>query len=167
MKNINSLTATWVIFAIMFTALAIFHWRAAGSSMPEFKIPERPEIPGVKITGTFAGVPLDKPLQDFAKDMNAYVLTQNESSTQSNMLSFWGYVLASLTALLSAAIEARPRENNKRDTGDHENRDEDSGSNSIITGKNQSAPHPDSPEAAPENERPNPQGNPIDTVIVH
>jgi hypothetical protein len=112
----KSLAVIWLAFAVIFSFLAFFHWRLASSAMPPFSVPERPDPPNVRRNVIIKDIPIDKLLQDFAVSMNQYVQAQNESSHQSNLLSFCGYVVAAFTALVSAVIELFPRKPNQKTT---------------------------------------------------
>ncbi|HEY8126602.1 MAG TPA: hypothetical protein VIF88_14425 [Methylocystis sp.] len=124
-RRCAALAAIWISFAVSFFSLASFHYKMADSAMPDFQRPERPQPKGMRNEFRFNGIPLDKPLQDFAETMNTYVHEQNASSKQSNMISFWGYVFAACAAIFSAAAELFPRSkhnahNVKQSGGDQE-----------------------------------------------
>jgi len=105
----KALAAIWVVFAIIFCCLAAYHFQATNSVIPDFVVPERPF--GRNATVNILGAPTDAPLKEFAKAVNEYTHAQNESSQQQNWISFFGYVVAALTAFFSAVIELFPREN--------------------------------------------------------
>ena len=87
----------------MFATMSGFHFYWSAQSSPEFVPPSRPYAGHVTIQ--FAGMDLDRPLQEFAKSYNGYVAGQNAASRWQNVLSGFGYVLASLTAIFSLLLE--------------------------------------------------------------
>jgi hypothetical protein len=93
----------WLAFALIFIALAAYHFYLTTQSVPSFKIVPRPltQVPGLQLNLQFAGADLDQPIRDFVAEFNAYVVNQNVSSRTTNLVSGWGYVLAFLTAVLS------------------------------------------------------------------
>ncbi len=95
----------WVAFAIIFGALASYHFVQSGLSAPDLHTAARG---GVFI----GGVPIDAPLADFSTQFNEYLHSQNAASRNQNLASAAGYVAALLTALFSAALEFFPRDHN-------------------------------------------------------
>jgi len=98
----SALALVWFFFGIIFLALGFYHYTLIGQRTPAFSITERP-LTGVSIG--IAGMDIDEPLRRHADAINAYVQNQDESSSRSNRVSFFGYVAATLTAFLSAALE--------------------------------------------------------------
>lgn len=94
----------WLIFAILFFILAYYHWVTARRTIPPLKITTRPykqpDSP-IKVTAKIAGVDVDKPLEDFVRDFNSYLVDHNKSSSRQNIFQACGYLLASLTAIFS------------------------------------------------------------------
>jgi hypothetical protein len=104
--NRASLAALWLIFAILFGVLAAFHYRSAYQSWPHFIPPERPFANSGSVR--ILGMDIDAPIKSFASSFNAYVDGQNADSRYQNLASTGGYILASLTALLSFLLEIYP-----------------------------------------------------------
>jgi len=98
----NTLALVWFFFGIIFLALGVYHYTLIGQRTPPFAITERP-FAGVSVR--IAGMDIDEPLRRHADAINAYIQNQNESSSKSNRVSFFGYVAATLTAFLSAVLE--------------------------------------------------------------
>ena len=94
----------WLIFAVLFLVLAYYHWVTSRKIIPPLKITTRPlkqpDSP-IKAIVTIAGVDIDKPLEDFARDFNSYLVVYNKSSRKQNVFQACGYLLASLTAIFS------------------------------------------------------------------
>ena|ERR1700730_2431812 len=108
MINRTTLGVMWLVFALIFASLGWFHWHAAGQSAPEFVLPVRPGYAqGMSVQ--IAGMDVDQPIKDFTKTFNEYVRSQNESSTKQNIASALGYLIAFVTALISALVELKPR----------------------------------------------------------
>jgi hypothetical protein len=106
----TGLSIVWLIFAGLFFVLGWAHWSDAGKSIPPFNMSQRElQKPGsgLQVDITMAGTALDKPLQAFAQDFNAYLSEQNHSSGAANWRAAWGYFLAAGTALVSALLEWR------------------------------------------------------------
>jgi hypothetical protein len=94
----------WLIFTISFLVLACFHWRASKKIIPPFQMSKRPyNLPssGVQVTINVAGADIDKPLEDFVGDFNSYLNYYNKSFRRQNRIQALGYLLASLTAVVS------------------------------------------------------------------
>ena len=106
MATKQTVGAIWLAFAVIFVALAFFHWEASQSSTPEFRRLARPLASD--ITVQFAGLDADAPLRAFEEQFNAFLQTQNAASRTSNLISCGGYVGALLTALFSAALVSDP-----------------------------------------------------------
>jgi len=53
------------------------------------------------VTAKIAGVDVDKPLEDFVRDFNSYLVDYNKSCRRQNIFQACGYLLASLTAIFS------------------------------------------------------------------
>lgn len=93
------ITALWIIFAGLFLALAIFHWHAALQSMPHF---EAKPTSGI---GRIEGIPIAKSgFETFIPEFNSFINRQNASSRQQNIFAVIGYILAFVTAVLSAFL---------------------------------------------------------------
>ena len=95
----------WLVFAVLFFVLGLYHWNVAKTSVPPFKLSERPG----KNMGSvnFLGADIDQPVNDFAEDFNRYLTEQNELSKKQNRLSVCGYWLAALTALVSLFLSLK------------------------------------------------------------
>jgi hypothetical protein len=83
--------------------LAVHHYHLSHHLMPPMTVTERPFANNV--TARVSGMDLDKPLKDFATNFNNYVTEQNSSWRELNLASFWGYVVAALTAIFSFCQE--------------------------------------------------------------
>lgn len=114
----KAIPGVWLIFAAMFAMMSGFHFYWSAQSSPEFVPPSRPLAGHVTIQ--FAGMDLDRPLQEFAKSYNSYVAGQNASSRWQNLLSGIGYVLASLTAIFSLLLETVFSPKQDADVGSHD-----------------------------------------------
>jgi hypothetical protein len=94
----------WLIFALLFLALACFHWKASKQIIPPFKMSRRPLMhpdSPVRVQVGIAGADIDKPLEDFVRDFNSFIDTNNKSSHRQNRIQACGYLLASLMAIFS------------------------------------------------------------------
>ena len=89
----------WIVFALLFFVLGLYHWNVAKTNVPPFKLSERPgkDMGSVKILGA----DIDQPIKNFAEDFNKHLTNQNELSKKQNRRSAYGYWLAALTALAS------------------------------------------------------------------
>jgi hypothetical protein len=102
----------WLVFALIFAGLAIQHYNFSKQSYPKFiiQVPQgsnRPEF--------YSGIAIDtaRKFEDFLKKFNAYIDDSNRQSSSTNMLSFYGYLAACLTALVSAIMEFISLKNKK------------------------------------------------------
>jgi hypothetical protein len=81
----------WLGFTLAFSALAVGHLRAAGQSLPHF-----PRLGAVaKINGLTTGI------RETTEALNQHIDRLNADSRRANLLACAGYVLATLTALVS------------------------------------------------------------------
>jgi hypothetical protein len=114
MRRIWESSWMWLGFAVVFAALGSYHFWAATQAMPPFEFQPRAftQIPGLQITMQIAG--LDQPIQDFTKQFNTYLKTQNSKAALSNIASAWGYVVAFLAALLCFFREMSTRQTVER-----------------------------------------------------
>src|SRR5271165_1348542 len=101
----------WLCFAAIFASLSVFHYIQSTKSIAEFTFIHRSGGVSVKVMG----MDIDAPFDDFYKKFNAYIETQNISNTNQNLASFAGYIAATLTALLSAAIELFSKRDHSND----------------------------------------------------
>jgi len=94
----------WLVFAVLFLLLAYYHWVTSRKFIPPLKITtrpyKRPDSP-IKVIATIGGADIDKPLEDFVRDFNSYLVDYNKSSRRQNTFQACGYLLASLTAIFS------------------------------------------------------------------
>lgn len=104
----TGLTIIWIVFFLLFLKLALWHRHQTKRSMPHIQVKTRPmkrrDSP-VQVQIEFAGNDLDQPLEDFAAEFNQYVDRQNSSSHNVHRLTAFGYSLAALTSLISAAMQ--------------------------------------------------------------
>lgn len=102
MKSLQSMrliTAIWIIFAALFLVLAVFHWHAALQDMPHLSA--KPTSGIVKIDG----VPIAKSgFEKFVHEFNSFIDQQNTSSRRQNTVAVIGYMVAFVTAVLSAFL---------------------------------------------------------------
>tara|TARA_B100000315_G_C14327536_1_gene473743 strand:- start:106 stop:519 length:414 start_codon:yes stop_codon:yes gene_type:complete len=93
------ITIIWIIFTILFSYLSYYHYEQSKFKYSEFKVTplDRGKV-RIGIT------PINKPLKDFAKDFNKYLQKQNNLNEKQNKFSAIGYLIASLTALLSFVL---------------------------------------------------------------
>ncbi len=89
----------WLVFAVLFFALGLYHWNVAKKDSPPFQLSERPgkDMGSIKILGA----DIDRPVRIFVEDFNKYLAEQNKLSKKQNQRSAYGYWLASLTAIVS------------------------------------------------------------------
>jgi hypothetical protein len=120
MSRIHRFVAfVWLIFAVLFFGMALFHWHLSGQSAPDL-------VPmslngcqnGVCIQNSIGGVSIDRPLNDFADKFNEYVHRQNATSHSENLAAMGGYLLAGLTALLSLYLEIAAIREKNREVGE-------------------------------------------------
>jgi hypothetical protein len=97
-----------VVFALIFGSLAIYHLRQSANQSPRVEITKR--LGAGQGSVQIFGTDIDKPLQDFAQNFNAYVHNQDETSRNQNLAAFAGYLAAFFTAIFSAFLEFLPRE---------------------------------------------------------
>jgi len=84
--------------------MAFYHLWLAGQAAPEFVLPKRGaqyESMGIHIDVEVKGMEIDHPVREFAAAYNKYIRAQNAASRGQNLISFWGYITASVTALIS------------------------------------------------------------------
>ena len=95
----KQITFVWIVFSILFLSLAICHLFAAQQEMPHF---EAKPTRGVAQIGR---LPVAKSgFKKFIPEMNSFIDEQNESTSNQNYLSAFGYGLAFITAILSAFL---------------------------------------------------------------
>jgi hypothetical protein len=130
----------WLLFAAIFASLGAYHYVQSTKSIEEFTFVHRPGGGSLKVMG----MDLDAPFDDFSKKFNVYIENQNTSSSTQNLASFAGYIAATLTALLSAAIELfSKRDHSNNETESHSDQSGDDKRPGILDEK-------DSGEAAEE-----------------
>jgi hypothetical protein len=151
----KALAVIWTAFALNFASLAGYHYNATKSIVPDFVIPERPYAP--QVTVHIAGAGIDQPLRDFTKAINKYTHDQNVSSQQQNWISFYGYLVAMLTALFSAGIELLPRDKKEPRKGSEGDGDKPRKQLSLVTGGKECDGQSSNPESQAKNEGPDAQ----------
>ena len=91
----------WIIFALVFLGLSIFHFVQSGKRITQFQVSERPLIQGKVIV---KGADIDKPLKDFVNDFNSYIDNYNKLTAKQNRIAAFGYLLASIVAIFSLIL---------------------------------------------------------------
>ncbi len=99
MNSKRAISIIWLMFAILFFILASRHKAESKQTIPKFEI----EIRSTGSNINFIGVDF----REFVNKFNAYVAYQNESNRRANLLAYYGYLLAGLTALVSLVFEWR------------------------------------------------------------
>lgn len=89
----------WLIFTVMFMALAIVSFCMSRSSVGEIKPFVRPlaNIVSVQIAGADA----DAPIKAFLADFNEYVRDYNKSTRFQNLIASAGFLFAAVTSAVS------------------------------------------------------------------
>ena len=109
LQNIRLITAIWIIFAALFLILAGFHWHAALQDMPHLSAKPTSGV------GAIEGIPVAKSgFEKFVPEFNLFIDQQNASSRRQNTVAVIGYMLAFVTAVLSAFLTVAPLLYNKR-----------------------------------------------------
>ena len=96
------ITILWLIFTLLFLILGIFHFVQAKKKMPKFELPKRPGDGqgGVRVLGA----DIDQLTKDLANSFNTHIESLNKSNKRMNVIQGFGYVLASITALVSMCL---------------------------------------------------------------
>jgi len=84
----------WLVFAVLFFTLGLYHWNVATTNVPPFKLSERPgkDMGSVKILGA----DIDQPVKDFTDDFNKHLTNQLACSFNSlSIFISWFEKLAS------------------------------------------------------------------------
>jgi hypothetical protein len=93
----------WLIFTVLFSTLAGFHWYLSRQFAPDLDVAQRP-LSGVGSV-QILGADIDKPLREFAAHFNEYVHSQNAASHLENLLAMGGYLLAAFASIVSFFLE--------------------------------------------------------------
>ncbi len=101
MKKI--ITYIWLVIAIIFLGLSIFHWYQSNKEISGFQVTPRPMK---NVSVAIAGASIDKPLAEFATNFNKYLKEQNTSNKYQNRLTAAGYLLSALLCLVSVALNS-------------------------------------------------------------
>ena len=94
----------WLIFALVFLLLAYYHWRERKKCAPLFHLPEIPywrPTSGIPVNTGIADADIKKAFDDFEDGFNSYIDDFNKSAYRQNVMQSGGYLLASLTAIVS------------------------------------------------------------------
>ena len=95
----------WLIFALLFLVLAYHHWRASKNTFPRLKLPEIPlwELsPGaIRVNTGIRDEDMKAAFSNLEQGINSYIDNYNKTSARQNVAQAIGYVLASLTAIVS------------------------------------------------------------------
>lgn len=105
-----SITILWLVFTLIFIILGRFSWSESKKVIAPFKLTKRKyseKGSQFQVQIDSAGTPLDKPLEDFASDFNAYLAEQNLASASASRNAAFATYAAALTSLLSAFVEAK------------------------------------------------------------
>jgi hypothetical protein len=89
------ITIFWAILTILFLTLGVFHIFAAYQTIQPFQIKAKGSV------GAINGMPVHTGFKNFVSDFNLYIDNYNKSNRCQNLLTSFGYLLASLTALVS------------------------------------------------------------------
>ena len=81
----------WLIFTVLFSLLAVFHWKLSRSSI------KPAEIAGLDIRAQIAA----QNEAMFPYGLNRFIETFNSTNRDQNRVQAFGYLLAALTALVS------------------------------------------------------------------
>ncbi len=92
---------TWLVFAIIFISLGVYHWNASKNNINPFPIPQSNNID--KNTS--------QALMQFGNIINSHVCKLNKSSKSQNIIAALGYWAAAATAVFSVFL-AWPRSQN-------------------------------------------------------
>ena len=98
----------WLIFALLFLALAVYHAIASRSRLPEVPFPERTiqgQALGFESHVAIGGSPLDEPIERFVASFNSHVSALNGANAKANRAAAAGYSLAALTAGFSYFLQ--------------------------------------------------------------
>jgi hypothetical protein len=99
----------WLLFALIFFLLTIFHVYESTRSIPHFRLKDRP---GADIGSmTILGADIDEPARQFQDELNSFLDEYNGASRKQNLLQAFGYILAVITSVVSMILEllATPR----------------------------------------------------------
>ncbi len=84
----------WIIFAMMFLGLGMWHWIMSGKKVLHIDTTQRPTIPGITYSATIGGMDIDQPIKDFVAEFNKYVDNNNQMSSKVNKMQAIGYWVA-------------------------------------------------------------------------
>ena len=95
----ETITILWILFALLFLGLAMFHFFQSQKKVPHFQQSKRPGANrgSVKILG----MDIDQLTTNLVNGFNTYIDELNRSNKATNIIQGVGYMLASLTALFS------------------------------------------------------------------
>ena len=97
----------WLVFALLFGFLAYHHWRLSKKIFPQFQLPKIPywkPTKGLPVNTGLTDEDVKRALDKFRDGFNSYIKDYNESSGRQNRLQAIGYLIASLTAIVSLFI---------------------------------------------------------------
>ena len=97
----------WLIFTLLFFLLAVYHWRLSKKNFPIFQLPEIPHwrpTSGIPVNTGLADEDIMRAFSNFRDGFNSYIKDYNESSRSQNRLQAFGYLVATLTAILSLSL---------------------------------------------------------------
>jgi len=92
-------TYIWLIFSLLFLSLGGFHFYESTQKIPIFEAKPSSGI------GKIEGVSIAKSgFSKFIPEFNTHIEKQNLSSKRQNLLAMMGYILAAMTAGVSAIL---------------------------------------------------------------
>lgn len=94
------LNMLWFVFAVIFFALGVFHWRMASKNLSDFQVPENFLPEEVVVVNK-----IDKPNNyEFVDNLNRYVEDINQFTKKQNKAQAIGYWVASIIAVFSFVL---------------------------------------------------------------
>lgn len=96
------LVVIWAVFAVIFLALGLFHWKMIGESISHFQVTEDKNWMPIKggIRVQIAGTDI----VEFADKFNRYIDYYNQTAKKQHKIQAIGYWVATAVALFSLAI---------------------------------------------------------------
>lgn len=93
------LNILWFVFAVVFLALGLFHWKMASKSISHLQVKQlMPQ--GMKVQITMAGIDFT----EFVDKFNRYIDYYNQTSKKQNKVQAIGYWVASIIAVFSFVL---------------------------------------------------------------
>ncbi|MFA5423626.1 MAG: hypothetical protein WC374_07175 [Phycisphaerae bacterium] len=95
------LSVIWFIFSILFFVLGFFSFKLSKLIIAPFAMPERADV--IRDAKKYGFDP-DEPIRNFITNFNTYLKNLDRTSHQQNIAAACGYLLASITAILSMIL---------------------------------------------------------------